>query len=83
MQEVKMDELIGDVAKSLGWVHRNVAKYGGDPTRIFVGGHSAGAQLAALICIDDRYLRKKVCRSMSSRAASQWTAILTTFPKSS
>ena len=59
LPEVKMDELIGDVARSVGWVHRNIARYGGDPTRIFVGGHSAGAQLAALICIDDRYLKKE------------------------
>ena len=59
LPEVKIDELIGDVARSVGWVHRNIARYGGDPTRIFVGGHSAGAQLAALICIDDRYLRKE------------------------
>jgi len=57
LPEVEMDVLIRDVAKSLGWVHRNIAKYGGDPKRIFVGGHSAGAQLAALICIDDRYLK--------------------------
>jgi acetyl esterase/lipase len=54
-----MDELIGDVARSVGWVHRSIARYGGDPTRMFVGGHSAGAQLAALICIDDRYLKKE------------------------
>ncbi len=54
--EVTMDVLIQDVAASLGWVHRNISKHGGDPSRIFVGGHSAGAQLAALICIDDRYL---------------------------
>jgi acetyl esterase/lipase len=59
LPEVEMGELIDDVAGSLGWVHRNIAKYGGDPTRIFVGGHSAGAQLAALICIDDRYLKKE------------------------
>jgi arylformamidase len=59
LPEVKMEDLIGDVAKSLGWVHKNIAKYGGDPKRIFVGGHSAGAQLAALICIDDRYLKKE------------------------
>jgi acetyl esterase/lipase len=59
LPEVKMDELIGDVARSVGWVHRNIARYGGDRTRIFVGGHSAGAQLAALICIDDRYLKKE------------------------
>lgn len=56
LPEVEMDGLIRDVAASLGWVHNNIARYGGDPDRIFVGGHSAGAQLAALICIDDRYL---------------------------
>jgi len=54
-----MDELMGDVAKSLGWVHKNIARYGGDPSRIFVGGHSAGAQVAALLCTDDRYLKKE------------------------
>lgn len=59
LPEVKMEELIGDVARSLGWVHKNIGKHGGDPQRIFVGGHSAGAQLAALICIDDRLLEKE------------------------
>ncbi len=59
LPDVEMDALIRDVAKSLGWVHRNIAQYGGDPKRIFVGGHSAGAQLAALICIDDRYLKEE------------------------
>ena len=59
LPEVAMDVLIRDVAKSLGWVHRNIARFGGDPQRIFVGGHSAGAQLAALICIDDRYLKEE------------------------
>lgn len=59
LPDVEMDVLIRDVAKSLGWVHRNIAEYGGDPMRIFVGGHSAGAQLAALICIDDRYLKEE------------------------
>lgn len=59
LPEVTMEELTADVAKSLGWVHKNIAKHGGDPQRIFVGGHSAGAQLAALICIDERYLQKE------------------------
>ncbi len=59
LPEVEMDVLIRDVAQALGWVHRNIARYGGDSQRIFVGGHSAGAQLAALICIDDRYLNEQ------------------------
>lgn len=57
LPHVQMDVLISDVAKSLGWVHKNIARYGGDPSRIFVMGHSAGAQLAALLCTDERYLK--------------------------
>jgi arylformamidase len=59
LPEVNMDDLMGDVATSLGWVYKHIAEYGGDPNRIFVGGHSAGAQVAALICTDDRYLKKE------------------------
>jgi len=45
-----------DVAKAIAWVHRNASRYGGDPKRLFVMGHSAGAQLAALVSTDDRFL---------------------------
>lgn len=54
---VDMGTLIRDVAKAFGWMHEHIAEYGGNPKRVFVGGHSAGAQLAAIICTDDRYLR--------------------------
>ncbi len=57
LPQVEMGELIRDVARSLGWVYKNIEKYGGDPKRIFVMGHSSGAQLAALLCIDERYLK--------------------------
>lgn len=57
LPHVEMVVLIRDVARSLGWVHKNIARFGGNPRRILVMGHSAGAQLAALICIDDRYLK--------------------------
>ncbi len=57
LPKVQMEVLIGDVAKSLAWVHKNIGKYGGNPKKIFVMGHSAGAQLAALLCTDDRYLK--------------------------
>lgn len=59
LPEVTMDVLTRDVATALGWVHKNIAAHGGDPQRIFVGGHSAGAQLAALLCTDERYLREQ------------------------
>lgn len=37
-----------DCLDALAWVHRNIAQHGGDPGRIFIGGHSAGAHLSAL-----------------------------------
>lgn len=53
---VSMDNIVRDVAKATGWVHANIARYKGDPKRIFLMGHSAGAQLAALLCTDSRYI---------------------------
>ncbi|MDP1797762.1 MAG: alpha/beta hydrolase [Planctomycetaceae bacterium] len=57
LPQVEMGEIIRDIAKSLHWVHDHIAEHGGDPNRVLVMGHSAGAQLAALICTDDRYLK--------------------------
>jgi acetyl esterase/lipase len=54
---VDMGTLIRDVAKSYRWMNDHIAEYGGDPKHVLVGGHSAGAQLAALICTDERYLK--------------------------
>lgn len=54
---VDMGTIIRDVATSIRWTHEHIAEYGGDPKRLFVMGHSAGAQLAAIVCTDDRYLK--------------------------
>jgi len=54
---VDMYTIVRDVAKSIRWVHDNIAKHGGDPTRVLLMGWSAGGQLAALLCTDDRYLK--------------------------
>ena len=57
LPDVEMIEIFRDVAKSVRWVHDHIATHGGDRKRLFVMGHSAGAQLAALLCTDDRYLK--------------------------
>ena len=57
LPHVDMATLIRDVAKSFGWMQKHIAEYGGDPKRVLVGGHSAGAQLAAILCTDERYLK--------------------------
>jgi acetyl esterase/lipase len=59
---VRHPEHIKDVARAFAWACKNVRKYGGDPRQIFVGGHSAGGHLAALLATDDTYL-KRVGRS--------------------
>jgi arylformamidase len=50
-------QMTGDVAKAIRWAHDHAKEIGGDPERIFVMGHSAGAHLAALVCTDDSYLK--------------------------
>ena len=56
--EVKHPEHVRDVAMAIAWLHNNIASYGGDPNRIYLIGHSAGAHLAALTAIDPRYLKE-------------------------
>ena len=57
LPNVDMATLTKDVADALGWVYKNIATYGGDPARLLVMGHSAGGQLAALMCTDERYVK--------------------------
>ena len=40
-----------DCLEALAWVHRNIALHGGNPDRIFIGGHSAGAHLSSLVAL--------------------------------
>lgn len=53
---------VDDAARAVAWARAHAARYGGDPRRLFVAGHSAGAQIAALLGTDRRYLaRSGVC----------------------
>ncbi len=49
---------VEDVAQALAWIVDHIASHGGDPKRIFLMGHSAGAHLAALVTADEAYLNK-------------------------
>jgi arylformamidase len=51
-----MRDVLADVAKSIRWAREHAKEYGGDPDAIFVMGHSSGANLAALVATDNRYL---------------------------
>jgi acetyl esterase/lipase len=47
---------VEDAAAAVAWVKAHIGAHGGDPDKVFVIGHSAGAYLAALLALDGRYL---------------------------
>lgn len=53
----KHPKQIEDIAQAFAWTKQNAQKYGGDPGRIFVMGHSAGAHLVDLLATNDKYLK--------------------------
>jgi acetyl esterase/lipase len=55
---VRHPEHVKDVARAFDWAHRQCKDYGGDPKQLFVGGHSAGGHLAALLATDPTYLKE-------------------------
>ena len=49
-------EMPVDVAAAVRWLHDSISAHGGDPTRIFLVGHSSGCHLAAVVALDSGYL---------------------------
>lgn len=56
--EVRFPDFLDDGAAAIAWVRDNIAAYGGDPRRIVLAGHSAGAYNAVMLGLDPRYLRR-------------------------
>lgn len=54
--KVKCPGYLQDAAAAVAWTFRNIEKYGGDPKKIFVTGHSAGGYLTSMIGLDKRWL---------------------------
>jgi arylformamidase len=46
---VTIEAITLQMVRALAWVYRHAARYGGDPKRIVVAGHSAGGHLAAML----------------------------------
>ncbi|MFC4720941.1 alpha/beta hydrolase [Geojedonia litorea] len=55
--EVQHPAHVKDAAAATAWVLKHIAHYGGDPKKVYVGGHSAGGYLAALLALDFTYLQ--------------------------
>ncbi|MES2984648.1 MAG: alpha/beta hydrolase [Pseudomonadota bacterium] len=56
--EVYFPQFVEDGARAVVWLHGHIAQYGGDANRLFVSGHSAGAHIAAMLALDDRYITR-------------------------
>ena len=54
--DVAFPAFVEDTAVAIAWAARHGADYGGDASRIFLVGHSAGAYNVAMAALDDRYL---------------------------
>ena len=55
--EVRYPGFVEDGAAAVTWVQREIARFGGNPNRIHLTGHSAGAHIAALLTLDADWLR--------------------------
>ncbi|MGE0736616.1 MAG: alpha/beta hydrolase [Alphaproteobacteria bacterium] len=49
---IRYPTIVEDCMAATAWVRDNIRAYGGDPERLYVGGHSAGGHLAALVALD-------------------------------
>ncbi|MGL5014251.1 MAG: alpha/beta hydrolase [Bacteroidales bacterium] len=54
--QVTSPEYVKDAASVVKWVYENIENYGGDKSKIYISGESAGAYLAALVALDKSYL---------------------------
>ncbi len=54
--DVRFPAFVDDAALAVKWARDHAAQYGGDPDKIALAGHSAGAHIAALVALDPHYL---------------------------
>jgi acetyl esterase/lipase len=66
---VRFPSFVQDAAQAVRWARDHVARYGGDPGRIALAGHSAGAYNAVMLALDSRWLRAEGVDPAIIRAA--------------
>ncbi|MCL6652765.1 hypothetical protein A6R70_10750 [Agrobacterium rubi] len=57
LPQVNSEELMDDARATVRWVLDNISRYGGNPNRLVIGGHSAGAVIAARLELDADHRR--------------------------
>jgi acetyl esterase/lipase len=57
--KVRFPAFVQDTAAAIAWVNANIVEHDGDPERIFLMGHSAGAHIAMMTALDPQWLAAK------------------------
>jgi len=55
--DIRFPAFLQDGAEAVKWTRDHIADYGGDPDRIAIAGHSAGAHIVAMLTLDTRWLK--------------------------
>jgi acetyl esterase/lipase len=53
---VRFPDFLADGAAAVAWTRAHAGEFGGDPRRLFLMGHSAGAYIALMLALDERWL---------------------------
>lgn len=56
--EVSLAETLDDAAASVDWVLNNITRYGGDLSKVYLAGHSAGGYIVSMLGLNKAYLAK-------------------------
>jgi acetyl esterase/lipase len=70
--DVRFPAFVQDGAAAVRWVRDRAGAYGGDPSRLALAGHSAGAYIAAMLALDPRWL---AATGLPSQAVRAWAGL--------
>ncbi len=78
--QVMLEGFMQDAASAVAWAHEHAVEIGGSPDDIFVMGHSAGGQIAALLATDPQWLAAHDLKPADLAGSSAWPVATISFP---